>query len=253
MNVARRFTMGCGLILLLGCAVPALGSTTLSYDFDTGDHGFTAGFADYPVGEDGFYELGSSWGAGPVAGSPNALYIKGNNHSDDLFMYYAKPVSGLIASMTYTVIMYINFYAYYPEDAVGVGGAPGAAVYLKAGAMGVAPDRTVDGLGHWQMTIDKGDQSTSGQDAIVLGHTAHAKSDFQWHLVERQGGGESFTATADASGNMWLLFGTDSGFEGFTELYYTSATYALTAVPEPASLALLTAGAIAMLRRRRHR
>jgi hypothetical protein len=33
--------------------------------------------------------------------------------------------------------------------------------------------------------------------------------------------GQPFTVTTAADGSLWLIFGTDSGFEGQTALYYT--------------------------------
>jgi hypothetical protein len=40
----------------------------------------------------------------------------------------------------------------------------------------------------------------------------------------------TFTAQADAEGNLWLLVGTDSGFEGLTALYFQQIDVRLTPV-----------------------
>ena len=40
-------------------------------------------------------------------------------------------------------------------------------------------------------------------------------------------GGGAIIATSDDQGRLWLLFGSDSGFESLTTLYYTRVTVAL--------------------------
>src|SRR5688572_31086285 len=68
--------------------LPVVGQT-IQFDFSGGDHGFVAGFTDYPVGEEAFYELDAGLRPLPTPlGSGTSLFISGNNHSDDLFMYY---------------------------------------------------------------------------------------------------------------------------------------------------------------------
>ena len=63
---------------------------TIRADFRQSPQGWTAGFADYPVGEDDFYELVSDYRPleAPLNTDESALIISGNNHSDDLWMYY---------------------------------------------------------------------------------------------------------------------------------------------------------------------
>jgi hypothetical protein len=40
---------------------------------------------------------------------------------------------------------------------------------------------------------------------------------------------EGFEASTDADGNLWLIAGTDSGFEGLTTVYFTQIDVTLTA------------------------
>ncbi len=94
---------------------------------------------------------------------------------------------------------------------------------MKAGATAVRPE-PVDQDGYYQMNIDKGNQASDGDDAIGIGHVGNTISEctdpwiFEMKTLEST---EVFEAETDAEGVIWLLVGTDSGFEDHTELYYT--------------------------------
>ena len=217
------------LFLVTGIGTDA-SAATFEFDFSRGDHGWTGGFSDYPQGDGEFYELDSGMRPLPQsAGGGNALFITGNNHSDDLFMYFTRQVSGLAPHATYDIDMSFEFATEYPVGLFGVGGAPAESVYFKAGASTQQPTNTVDGLGHLRLNIDKGNQSRGGQDMLVLGHIGKSK-DLERHVFERvtrSSDGIPFSATTDAGGSLWLIFGTDSGFEATTNLYYTQAIFTL--------------------------
>ncbi len=205
-------------------------------DFSTGSHGWTGGFADYPVGDDSFYDLQWDWRIGPPPNPDPQLYITGNNHSDDLFMYFTKPVTGLAPDTTYAIDFQITFWSMYPTDSVGIGGSPGSGVTLKAGAVPFEPDRIAEEFG-WRMNLDKGNQAVGGEDAIVLGHIGTELETFTWTQITRASDGQLFQADTDAAGTLWLLFGTDSGFEGITDLYYSTFDATLTPItPLPGDL-----------------
>jgi hypothetical protein len=80
--------------------------------------------------------------------------------------------------------------------------------------------------------VDKGDQSAGGRFASVLGNIANGRAidpslpEQPYANVERTGT-HAFFARADAAGNLWLLVGTDSGFEGLTRLFYLGITVTL--------------------------
>ena len=72
-------------------------------------------------------------------------------------------------------------------------------------------------------------------------------------LVQRDSRDAPLTATSDAAGSLWLVFGTDSGFEGPTSLYYTDLAVELVEVPEPSTLLLGLLGLVGLLwAQRRH-
>lgn len=197
-------------------------SLRFRYDFIESVEGWAVGFSDYPVGEDDFYELDSSWTLLPFPLNPikKSLMIEGNNHSDDLFMYIKKKVEGLEANTTYNLNFFVEFASNYPENSFGIGGSPGSSVYVKTGASLQEP-LSENQNGQWQLNIDKGNQAQGGQDMMVLGTVGTSREDEQYDLVRKSNTEEQeFQIKTDDRGEIWLIVGTDSGFEGKTRLYY---------------------------------
>ena len=64
----------------------------LTFDFQNNTQSWEGDFADYPVGEEDFYELSYELSNLPIPLNTNsgALKQSGNNHSDDLFMFIRK-------------------------------------------------------------------------------------------------------------------------------------------------------------------
>ncbi len=62
-----------------------------------------------------------------------------------------------------------------------------------------------------------------------LGNEVAECLDFAWALktLTHQG----FEVTTGDDGGLWLIVGTDSGFEGETRLYYTTIEVTLTPLP----------------------
>ena len=192
-----------------GCVEPPLEFT---YTFKAGQEGWKAGFADYPVGENDFYEKG--------------FKITGNNHSDDLFMFITRPVADLRPNATYQLVVEVEFASNAPQSSFGIGGSPGSSVYLKAGAVDEEPKAIQDG-DFWQMNLDKGNQSQAGADMQVLGTVGTNREDFTYALVTLDNRDDPFTVQTNDQGVLWVIIGTDSGFEGTTTLYYHRITLRL--------------------------
>ncbi len=214
-------------------------------DFSTGTQGWEAGFADLPADYNpSYWQLESGLRAVPVYtfAAASALYIAGNNHSDDLFMYCKRHVSGLEPNTEYRVEFQPSFFSPYRQGSVGIGGSPADSVYLKAGASTVEPLTVVQGEDWLAMNIDKGNQAVAGANAVVLGTIGKPDDGTDNYAMLVKESSESFTATTDAGGGLWLFFGTDSGFEGATSLYYTAfkATFSAYTPPLAASATLLT-------------
>lgn len=117
-----------------------------------------------------------------------------------------------------------------PSGCAGVGGAPGESVFLKAGASPAEPlallgppssdPRVSPNLG---MNVDKSNQSQGGIAASVTGNIANGQPcDLGLRPFVSLQRTHQHTSLVNASsrGELWLLVGTDSGFEALTALYY---------------------------------
>jgi len=199
---------------------------SLSYDFSKVDHGWTGDFADYPEGDSIAFELVFKHDTLPPNlnnnGTRKALMLSGNNGSDDLFMFIKKKLTGIKPNTVYNVLFNIQLASNAPTGAVGIGGAPGESVILKAGITLSEPVKILDDDHYYRMNVDKGNQLEGGEDMMVLGHIGVAPNTTQYTTVFRNNNsGSSFRFTSDHSGEAWIIVGTDSGFEGKTTLYYT--------------------------------
>ena len=204
---------------------------TFSFDFSRGPQGFVAGFADYPPGHADACELTSDYRAlPPPPESQLALFISGVNRSDDLFMFFKGPVGGLSPGARYGVTVSVEIVSDTPAGCVGVGGAPGESVWIKAGATAVEPLPFRAGS-YLRMNIDIGRQSNSGVQAVVLGNVANSRSceqSRQWERKSLPGRSTPMPIAIPSAGQVWLLFGVDSGFEARTAIYFTGATVTFT-------------------------
>ncbi len=194
------------------------------FDFGNETHGWVGGFADYPQGEEDFFELIFDHRELPENLDPSrkALFLSGNNHSDDLFMFLKRQITGLEPDTTYLVDFEVEIASEAGKDCSGIGGSP--AITLKAGASIIEPVAEPDDTGFLMMNIDKGNQTVGGEDAQVLGDigvdTDCTNPVFQIKRIESDPG-SLFEVTTDETGLVWLIVGTDSGFEGTTNLFYT--------------------------------
>ena len=230
--------------LLLACAVTAsCGSTQegdeqeaveagFSFTFEDGAEGWTAGFADYPVDFDpSIYELDAGHRPLPAGLEGHGLYIQGHNRSDDLFMFFKRQVGGLEPGAEYAAVLSLDLATNVAEGLVGIGGSPGESVFVKAGASTVEPVTPEDDSGYFRMNIDKGNQSNGGESMVVVGHVAHPTvTGEEYRIKSLDNSASPVPATADGEGRLWLIVGTDSGFEGLTALYYARIACTLTPV-----------------------
>ena len=207
---------------------------TFHFDFDEGLLGFVAGFADYPPADEEIYELTSGHRAlPPPLESRSGLFFSGVNRSDDLFMFFKGPIAGLTPGASYAVEVSVEIATSTPSGCVGVGGAPGERVWIKAGVTAEEPLAVMDDS-YLRMNVDVGSQSNSGTQAVVLGDVANSRQCEQspeWELkaLEKQSIPAGIAAPSD--GRAWFLMGADSGFESRTDVYFTRASVTLTPSP----------------------
>ncbi len=209
---------------LVACKDDEPEEMTFEFDFANGTQGWQGGFADYPQGQESFFELTFDFRALLPDLDPNSagLFISGNNHSDDLFMFVKRQVTGLEPDETYEVDFEVEIGSEAGEGCAGIGGSP--AITLKAGASEIEPSTVLDSDGDLRMNIDKGNQSLGGDDAQVLGDIGVdvdcVDPVFMAKRLESPVD-DPFDVTTDSDGAVWLMVGTDSGFEGITRLFYT--------------------------------
>lgn len=209
-------------------------STLLTWNFSEGNLGWQGDFADYPPGEEEFYQLDS--GLRPLPenlGDDTALFITGANRSDDLFMYFRNQIYGLAPNTNYQITFDIELASNAPDGSFGIGGSPANSVYLKAGAALVEPLPLLNyNENLLRLNLDKGNQANTGADSVLLGDIAKPDDgtfNFDYALIDRSSQ-QPYSFRTDDSGSAWLYFGTDSGFEGTTTLYYTNFSAEFVAV-----------------------
>lgn len=192
---------------------------SVSDDFESGNDGWIAGFADYSTVMDSAslnFVSGVSNLPAPLDSTRKGFKIGASNVSDDLFMYLKKQVTGLAPNKSYILNFQLDIASDAPSNFAGIGGPPGEAVVVKVGASTREPSAILVN-DFYEMNIDKGGNSDGGTVMTVVGNVANGLDSIEYKMINLQG---QFTATTDSSGNIWLIVGTDSGFEGRTVLYY---------------------------------
>src|SRR5207247_8162051 len=110
----------------------------ISSDFNRGSKGWLSGFSDYSLQTSDLWMLAELRPLpDEISRSRSGFYIQSMNRSDDIFMFSKKLLTtedGLEPNRTYRVSFDVQFASNAQSGCVGVGGAPGEAVYLKAGA-----------------------------------------------------------------------------------------------------------------------
>ena len=192
----------------------------LTYDFQNDNQSWEGDFADYPLGEESFYELSYELSNLPTPLNTNsgALKQSGNNHSDDLFMFIRRQINGLKPNTNYRVSYEIEFASDVADGQVGVGGPPGEGVTIKAGAVITKPEK-VNQSGFYQMNIDKNNQANSGSDMVIIGDFSNDTNQNEYTLKNLVAN-DILTVSTNGSGELWLVIGTDSDFEATTTIYY---------------------------------
>jgi hypothetical protein len=202
----------------------------IATQFASGVNGWAGAVADY---SDATAPTEVVWAAralpAPLSGS--AYFNGGTNHSDDLFIYNKKKFSGYQPSAKYNLTFEIQIATNQSSGCFGVGGSPGESVFVVVGAAPTEP-KTVLVNGDYRVDLDHGNQGEPGKAySQVLGNIANAVPDcgpkvFQAKTLKSS---KPLTVQADASGNLWVFFGIDSGFESRSEVYYQSISAQVTA------------------------
>ena len=192
----------------------------LTFDFQNDTQSWEGDFADYPVGEVDFYELSYEFSYLPTPLNTNlgALKQSGNNRSADLFMFIQRQLNELEPNTDYKVSFEIEFASNVANGMAGVGGSPGEGLAIKAGVTNIKPEK-INQEGMYRMNIDKGNQVTGGSDMFVIGDFSNDTNQNEYTLKNLVAN-NILTVSTNSSGELWLVVGTDSGFEATTTIFY---------------------------------
>jgi hypothetical protein len=238
-STGRFCSIACILAFSLNAAeaaCPPNQPDRLFFTFCRDSGGWVGGFADLPTDalEGELFTL--SFRRAVVPGQPTplrGLRLSGANRSDDLFMFLKRQVTGLVPSARYVVDLAATLYTEAGRGCIGAGGAPGEGVTVKAGAVPFEP-LAVPENGVLRMNLDKGQQASAGSNAVVLGDLAAAGARCEGGVFVRKRfatAAEAIVGEADRNGNLWLMLGTDSGFEGTTTYFVTALRLQLERLP----------------------
>jgi len=202
---------------LVACS-PKPEPKTWKFTFDQNTEEFESLFADYHDDGNNYATYEMAFDRTVIPGTTTSgLRLQGHNRSDDLFMGVARVLDGLKPSTRYTLNMSFTLYTDAEAGSIGIGGSPSESVYVKAGGSNIEPQTAQDHDGLWVLNIDKGQQSQGGTTIPVVGNMA--KPDGSAEGFVSKGFEVTVELTTDANGKLWLILGTDSGFEGLT-IYY---------------------------------
>lgn len=190
--------------------------------FQRDNDGWVAEITDYGTAQSDIMEFKSAHQGlpAPLDATRKSILIESMNRSDDAFMFLKRRVTGLTPNTDYSLIFDIELASKYPANSIGIGGSPGSSVFLKAGASAIEPVKILKD-GFYTINIDKGAQNNEGANAILLGNISSGSETDDYALISRSNIDKPFIARSSDKGELWLLVGTDSGFEGLTTLYYS--------------------------------
>jgi hypothetical protein len=196
----------------------------VTYTFDEGDEGFTAGISDYPEGDTEQYALSTEHAPlpGRAGRRSSGLFVQSRNLSDDLFTFVKRRITGLDPNTEYELKLDLRLLSDSPRRVSDENGRPGDDVYVKAGATTLEPVAVaVDGS--LRLNAQKGAANgEGGANAALLGNagvrTRAANPTFRRKRLSNRR--SPVRVVTDAEGAFWVFAGTDSGYAGETTICY---------------------------------
>lgn len=217
---------------------PTPSSRSISFSFQDDIAGWESGYSDYTKGQEELiaFESGYRQVPEPLA-SRSGFLLSSYNVADDVFMYITRRVGSLEPNTRYRVEVDVTFATNVPRGCAGIGGAPDA-VHMKVGASDLKPaniPKSSEGPEYLSINVDKGDQAQSGTEVVAIGTVGKAEesttcNNEPYELKSLATGEEGPIVTTDAQGRLWLVIGTESGFEGETAIYILEGEVTLTPV-----------------------
>lgn len=230
MKTCGKYFITILLLILFGCSLSGNEDGFLvfshSFDFAQGQYDWQVDFTDFPAGADDsvYYELKFAYTDRPanLGTEKKSMMLSGNNHGH-LFMFMKKKITNLTPNTDYTIVFEVELASNATQGGGSFGAVPGEFVFLKAGASGTEPRKVIDG-NYFALNVDKGTQSAPGETTVVLGDIAVSTDTPDYTLITRHNASMNdspFIVKSNSKGELWLMVGTDSSFEGITTVYYT--------------------------------
>lgn len=207
----------------------------VDFDFSAGREGWDALASDYRVGQEGRIAFEHRLAPLPSPlGTDNAYLLSSTNESDDVWMFIFRRIDGLLPHRSYRFEASLTIAANGGRQCNGIGGSPGASVTIKAGIVGLQPETRIERGDYVAVNFDKGVQTTGSAGVRVIGDFSTGSPDctdtpYELKMLETPVDGA--VASTDSAGSLWIVIGTDSGFEGRTVIYYLSGSANLTPLP----------------------
>lgn len=219
MRSTRLLTAGLLATLAGGCLLEngePDNSFIADYQFGAGQTatGWSAGAVEYPEAQESAVGF-----VGDVRVRPEetldqapALYLQATNVSSDMFMYWYRMVDGFVPDAEYSIGVDVEYISNFGRDCTS---GAGPISWIKAGAVNVEPERTVDQGGTYRLNIDKGDQATGGATVPTLGdlrsNATGCIPNGPYAIWARHSGQDAFRVRASSAGRLWLILGVESG------------------------------------------
>jgi hypothetical protein len=211
----------------------------VDFSFANGLDGFTSDISDYApgmeIGQNGIQFVAEHRQLPAPLNNRFGYFLGGTNRSDDLFMFIWREVSGLAPNRLYRVSVDVTIATNIGRNCGGPGGSPGEGVYIKAGASPLRPATLfANNLFHVNFEKDRNPLPIGGDQVVTLGNFANSTESCDGPFYELKNlssnGTRSGLVASDGAGRLWLVIGTDSGFEGRTEIYYLEGSAIFTPV-----------------------
>jgi hypothetical protein len=204
-------------------AVPV--ASMIKVDFNAGVDGWVAGVADYTDGTEPS-EVASSWKDLPAPLTGKGYYLASHNRSDDVLTYAKRQVGGFVPGAKYALTFEMRYVTDASTACFGVGGSRGGSIYMVVAASADEPKTVKQADGNYRVNLERGNQAESGRQGKVLGVQGSddlACDSGKW-VAQTRKSDEAIELQADKDGKLWIMLGTDSGFEAANALYLQGAT-----------------------------
>jgi hypothetical protein len=205
---------------------PAPVASTITVDFSKGIDGWTPGVADYVDGDEPS-ETGYGWSKLPPPVGGMGYYLTTHNNSDNVLTYVTHQVGGFAPGAKYNLTFSLTYATDAATGCFGAGGARGDSIYMVAAASGDEPKTVKQANGEYRLNLDRGNNAESGTQGKVLGTLGveglSCNGGGEWAQATRASA-ETIPVTADKDGKLWIVLGTDSGFEATNALFLLGAT-----------------------------